>query len=187
MLRIALMLLVSSAALQETTTLVLGHAERDLTGDGKPEILRVVGVGATIDDLGVTFTIESGGRTIYRSDMARMRRTVGYDGRRQVLSPQQHRARIKEYGAFFFDTKKFQTPAEFVDSLGRMSRSAVADIPRVIERDRDASDAVAGSVIWQEIASAPVTIFSFSPGGDRIDAIGWNARAGRFYSLVECC
>ena len=187
MLRIALVLIVSSAALQENTTVVLGHAERDLTGDGRPEILRVVGVGATMDDLGVTFTIESGGRPIYRYDMGRMSRTVRYDGSRQVLSPRQHRDRIKEFGAFFFDKKKFEPPAEFVKSLRRMSRLAVAEIPRVIERDRDVSDSVAGSVIWQEIYSDPVTIFSFSPGGDRIEAIGWNARAGRFYRLLECC
>ena len=187
MRRIALLLIVSSAALQENTTVALGHAERDLTGDGKPEILRVVGVGATIDDLGVTFTIESGGRTIYRYDMGRMRRTVDYDGSRQARSPQQHRDRIEEFGAFFFDERKFEPPAAFVESLRRMSRSAVAEIPQVIERDRDGSDPVVGSMIWQEIQNAPVTIFSFSPGGDRIEAIGWNARAGRFYRLLECC
>jgi hypothetical protein len=181
------MLIVSSAALQDNTTVVLGHAERDLTGDGQPEILRVVGVGPTMDDLGVTFTIESGGRTIFRSDMGRMRRTVGYDASRQVLSPQQHRDRIEAFGAWFFDTKKFEPPAAFVESLRRMSRLAVAEIPRVIERDRDVSDPVAGSVIWQEIYSAPVTIFWFSPGGDRVEAIGWNARAQRFYRLLECC
>ena len=186
MLRIALLLIVS-AALQDNTTVVLGHTERDLTGDGKPEILRVVGVGQTMDDLGVTFTIESGGRTIYRSDMGRLRRTAGYDGNRQGLSPQQHRERLRDFEAFFFEAKKFESPAEFVKSLGRMSRLAVAEIPHVIERDRDVSDSVAGSVIWQEISSAPVTIFSFSPGGDRVEAIGWNARARRFYRLVECC
>jgi len=32
-----------------------------------------------------------------------------------------------------------------------------------------------------------VTIFTFSPGGDAIVAIGWSARAGRFYRLLECC
>jgi len=181
------MLIVLNAALQQNTTVVLGHAERDLTGDGKPEILRVVGVGPTIDDLSVTFTIESRGRTIYRFDMGRMTRTVGYGTSRQVLSPQQHRDRIKQFGAVFFDKRKFEPPAEFIKSLRRMSESAVGEIPYVIERDRDVSDAVAGSVIWQEIQSAPVTIFWFSPGGDRIEAIGWNARAGRFYPLLECC
>ena len=187
MLTVTWLLLVSSGVLQADTTVVLGHAERDLTGDGKPEMLRLVGVGPTVDDLGVTFTIESGGRTVYRSDMGRMTRTAGYDASRQMLSPQQHRDRIEAFGPSFFDAKKFEPPAEFVRSLRRMSRSAVAEIPEVIERDRVDSDSVAGSVIWQEIQSAPVTIFWFSPGGDRIEAIGWNARAGRFYRLLECC
>jgi hypothetical protein len=30
-------------------------------------------------------------------------------------------------------------------------------------------------------------IFTFSPGGDELVAIGWSARAGRFYRLLECC
>jgi hypothetical protein len=37
--------------------LVLGLVERDLTGDGKPETLRVVGVGPPVDNLDATFTI----------------------------------------------------------------------------------------------------------------------------------
>jgi hypothetical protein len=49
------------------------------------------------------------------------------------------------------------------------------------------SDQVPGTVIWDEIQQAAVTIFRFSPGGDTIEAIGWNARAGRFYPLLSCC
>jgi hypothetical protein len=116
-LRIALMLIVSNTALQANTTVVLGHAERDLTGDGKPEVLRVVGVGPTIDDLRVTFTIESDGRAIYRFDMGRMTRTAGSDTS-QVLSRQQYRDRIKQYGAIFFDKRKFEPPADFINSAG---------------------------------------------------------------------
>ncbi len=63
----------------------------------------------------------------------------------------------------------------------------MAEIPDVIARDRQAADTRDGSVIWQEIRKAPVTIFTFSPGGDAIEAIGWSARAGRFYRLLDCC
>lgn len=41
------------------------------------------------------------------------------------------------------------------------------------------------SVMLQSDAS--LTIFTFSPGGDRIEAIAWSAQAGRFYRLLECC
>jgi hypothetical protein len=187
MLTLATLLMASTVALQADTTVVLGYAERDLTGDGKPEILRVVGVGPTIYDLGVTFTIESAGRTIYRFDMGRMTRTVGFDAGHRVISEEQHRARIKEFGPWFFGKEKFLRPQEFVEFLRDHARESVAAIPDAIERDRQASDTVPGSVIWDEIQNAPVTIFTFSPGGDSIEAIGWSARAGRFYRLLSCC
>ena len=187
MLTLAALFMVSTLALQADMTVVLGHAERDLTGDGKPEILRVVGVGTTIDDLGVTFTIESAGQTIYRYDMGRMTRTVGFDGGRHVISPEQHRARLKEFGSWFFGKEKFLRPQEFVEFLSTSARGHIADIPDVIASDQHSSEAVSASVIWEEIQKSPVTIFTFSPGGDRIEAIAWNARAGRFYRLFECC
>lgn len=66
MLTIAWLLIAWTVWLQPDTTVVLGLVERDLTGDGEPETLRVVGVGATIDNLDASFTIESAGKTIYR-------------------------------------------------------------------------------------------------------------------------
>ena len=187
MATIASFLIALTTALQANTTVVLGLAERDLTGDGKPEILRVVGVGPTLDMLDTTFTIESAGRTVYRLKLAPLTRTVGFDAGRKAISAEQHRARLNEFGRWFFAEEKFQRPAEFVDRLQVEARGRVAEIPDVIARDRQAADTRDGSVIWQEIRKAPVTIFTFSPGGDAIEAIGWNAHAGRFYRLLDCC
>ena len=175
-----------AALLQADPSVVLGLVERDLTGDGKPEILRLVGVGP-IDNLAVTFTIEAAGKTIYRFDMAPLTRTVGFDAGRQVISAEAHRARIKEFGPWFFAEEKFQRPDEFVAWLGGAARLRLAEIPEVIARDRQVSDTVDVSVIWQEIQKAPVTIFTFSPGGDALVSIGWHVRTGRFYRLLECC
>ncbi len=186
MATIASFLIALTTALQANTTVVLGLAERDLTGDGKPEILRVVGVGPTLDMLDTTFTIESAGRTVYRFKLAPLTRT-SFDAGRREISAEQHRARLSEFGQWFFAEGKFQGPAEFVDRLHVEARLRVAEIPDVIARDRQAADTRDGSVIWQEIRKAPVTIFTFSPGGDAIEAIGWSARAGRFYRLLDCC
>jgi hypothetical protein len=93
MLTLAALVMAVPLALQADTTVVLGHAERDLTGDGKTEILRVVGVGPTIYDFGVSFTIEAAGQTIYWYDMGRMTRTVGFDAGQHVISEAQHRSR----------------------------------------------------------------------------------------------
>ena len=104
-----------------------------------------------------------------------------------MISAEQHRARLQGFGRWFFADEKFQRPAEFVDGLRRMAPLKVREIPDVIARDRQASDTRSGSEIWEEILKSPVTIFTFSPGGDAIEAIGWSARAGRFYRLLECC
>ena len=127
MLPFAMVLIAFMSALQADTTVVLGHVERDSTGDGKPEILRVVGVGPTIYDLGVTFTIESAGKSIYKYDMGRMTRTVGFDAGRDVISEEQHRTRIKEFGSWFFLEKHFMQPQEYVEFLiGRLPTLGLA-------------------------------------------------------------
>ena len=185
MLPIATFLMALTSALQANTTVLLGHAERDVTGDGKPEILRVVGVGPSIYDLGVTFTIESAGTTIFRYDLGRMTRTVGYDAGRHVISEEQHRARIKEFQQSFFDEKKFMRPQEYLDFLRDHAREHIAEIPNLI--GRQASDTLTGSVIWESMLNSPITIFTFSPGGDSIKAIGWHDPTGRFYELLSCC
>jgi hypothetical protein len=187
LLTIAWLMIASAVSLQPDTTVVLGLVERDLTGDGAPETLRVVGVGPTIDNLDATFTIESAGKTVYRFKLEPLTRTVGFDAGRQVLSAEQHRTRLTEFRQWFFAEEKFQRPSEFVDSLRVMARLRVPEIPDVIARDTQPSDTRDGDAIWEEILNSPVTIFTFSPGGDVLVAIGWSARAGRFYRLLACC
>ena len=187
MLTIAWLLIASTVSLQPDTTVVLGLMERDVTGDGEPETLRVVGVGPTIDNLDATFTIDSAGKIIYRFTLEPLTRAVGFDRGRQVLSAEQHRVRLAEFQQWFLAEDKFQRPAEFVDSLRVMARLRVADVPDVIARDRQPSDTRNGGEIWEEILKSPATVFTFSPGADVVVAIGWSARAGRFYRLLECC
>jgi hypothetical protein len=40
---------------------------------------------------------------------------------------------------------------------------------------------------WAEIRSSGVTVFRYSPGGDRLEAIAWSVRDQRFYRLLDCC
>ena len=83
----------SMVVLQADTVVVIGMTQRDLTGDGQPEILRLVGVGPSVDSLDVTLSIESAGRTVYRAQLAPITRTVGFDRSRRKLSRAQHRER----------------------------------------------------------------------------------------------
>lgn len=184
---LAIWLIALSVSLQSDVSQVLGVVVRDLTGDGRPETLRVVGVGRTIDNLDATLTIESAGRPVFRFTLAPLTRTIGYDAGRRTVSVDEHQVRLKEFGQQFFATEKFQRPTQFVEGLRAMAPGRVAEIPDVIRRGRAPDETREASTIWEEILKSPVTIFTFSPGGDRIEAIGWSAQAGRFYRLLECC
>ena len=183
----AWLLIAMTVAFQSDTTIVLGLTERDLTGDGSAETLLVIGVGRTIDDLNADFTIESAGTTVYRFKLQPLTRTVGFDAGRRVIPAEEHRVRLNEFGRWFFAQEKFQQPAEFVDSLRASAPGRLAEIPDVIARHRQDSDPRSGGAIWDEILKSPTTIFTFSPGGDAIAAIGWSTVAGRFYPILECC
>src|ERR1700704_687840 len=104
----------SIVVLQADTTVVIGMTERDLTGDGQPEMLRLVGVGRSADSLDVTLSIESAGRTVYRVRLAPITRTVGFDRGRRMLSRIQYREHLAEFGKWFFAAAKFKRPQEFV-------------------------------------------------------------------------
>jgi hypothetical protein len=170
--------------LQPDASILLGSVERDLTGDGRPELLRVTGVRSKDDRTDATLSIESDGQTLYEFKLAPLTRTVGFDAGRRVISAKEYEARLRDFGRWFFAAEKFEAPSAFI---ARRLPATLAEIPEVIERDRSTSDARSGPEIWDEILRSPVTIFSFSPGGDRFEAIAWSVSAGRFYRLVDCC
>jgi hypothetical protein len=204
-----------SITLPSTDTVVtLGIVERDLTGDGIAEVLRLTGTGATIDSLDVTFTISSSGSTLY-VDMWSITRTVGFCRGRRVLSDAQHRARLRDFGGWFFEESKFMTPDQFLEKLRVQGRRHIAEIPNVMARNRryqevvdsliaaglDARQArdkarfgfeLYGSVsraaaAWDAIRAAPVTVFQYSVGGDNVTAIVWSPTERRFYDIWDCC
>ena len=194
----------STPILKEGDTVVtLGMVERDLTGDGRPEVLRLTGVGQPSDSLDVTLVIESSGDTLFQTRLLPLTRRVGFDAGRRTLSPAEYRTRLDQYGAWFFGNDKFERPVEFVEQSH--IRPRVAGIPYVIARDRrrqlidslraagrpaseagpnDSADAVDA---WERIQNSGATVFTYSPGGDTVYGIVWSARDRRFYRLWECC
>jgi hypothetical protein len=128
--------LASIMAVQADTVVILGMVERDVTGDGRPEVLRLVGVGENVDNLDVTFSIESSGRIVFQTPLSPMSKTVGFGAGRRELSSSEHRARLKEFGDWFFGDAKFKRPDEFVAEWRRQAPAHVPRIPEVIDRDR---------------------------------------------------
>jgi len=208
--------LALSVAAQSDTVLNLGVVHRDLTGDGVLEILRLTASGVSIDSLNVTFVIESDGDTLFQTALSPLTRTISYEalGRRE-LSVSEHRSRIGSFAEWFFGDTKFASPEGFIEELRSIARLRVAEIPAAIARDRRrqfvidslmaagqphsqaerrarrlagaAIDTAGAAAIWNEIQTAGVTVFTYSPGGDGLYAIAWSARDQRFYRLLECC
>jgi hypothetical protein len=179
--------IASAAFVQGDTTIVLGTAERDLTGDGKPEILTLVGLGRTADSLVVTLSIASVDGTLYRAHIALPSRSK-FDKELRASLRMSYHAWLEDVGQSFFADVKFKQPSAYLESLRKSAPLHIDDIPAVIARDRGTpADSARGLAIWTEMVKAGVTIFQFSPGGDTIIAIGWSATDRRFYRLLECC
>jgi hypothetical protein len=172
------------------TVFILGTVERDLTGDGRAEVLRLVAAGKSVDSLDVTFSVISDGAILYSEHMVLLTRSWGYDAGRRTVSRARHRARLAEFAGWFFGDRKFMSPDGFVAELGDGAGRHIQLIPEVIDRDRaegTPSDMARAVSTWQEIQQSNVTIFTYSPGGDRVRAIAWSERDQRFYQLWECC
>ncbi len=182
---LAVILAVGTAA--PDTTVDLGTVRRDLTGDGVPEVLRLAGSGRTLDSLSVVFSIESGGQVVFADTfpLTRVVREPGIPGR---MSDAQYRAHLAQFGRSFFDAGKFTTPAQFLAELRESGSAHIAEIPELIGSERRRpNDTASGETVWKEIQRAGVTIFEYSPGGDRVTAIVWSARDRTFYRILECC
>ncbi len=175
-----------TAPLRADTTVPLGSAVRDLTGDTIPEILSLTGHGKTVDSLEVTFAITSSGRTVYEKKWS-ITRAIGFDAGRRILSPTEHRRRLRELGGWFFAEAKFMTPEEFVARLRKSGPRHVDLIPDVIARDLGPGNGSRAPLLWDEMRTAGITVFEFSTGGDAVTTIGWSRTDQRFYRLLECC
>lgn len=166
------------------TTVTFGVVTRELTGDTIPEVLTLVGTGRTLETLQVTFTIASGGQSL-RSQSWRLT-PASFDTQRRI-SAAEYRTRLNEYGGWFFSETKFMSPRGFLSWLQASFRRGIPLIPVAIARDLASSDTARARRIWDHMQGAAITVFQFSPGGDRIQVIGWSATERRFYDLVECC
>jgi len=171
--------LLSSLPLSDTTV-TFGVVRRDLTGDGIPETLSLVGTGPSLTDLRVTFTIQSAGKTLFSNSWPFTRPVDGPPRAAPALE-----TRIREYGSWFFDDSKFMAPAVFVSGLEESAPLHIDLISSIIAKD--VGDSGRARTIWQQMRAAPIIIFQFSSGGDEITAIGWSSTDKQFYHLLECC
>jgi hypothetical protein len=166
------------------TTVTFGVVERDLTGDGIPEVLTLSGTGETMDSLEVKFTVDVSGRTVYSRTWPLTR--ASFDPRRRI-SDTELQARLDDYGGWFFAESKFISSTQFVDWLEDSFRLHIPRIPLVIGRGMTPNDSVRGRRAWEGMQAAGVTLFQFSPGGNAIEVIGWSPTEERFFDLLECC
>jgi hypothetical protein len=136
------------------------------------------------------------------------------DTDRRALTSEAH-PHLNEFAAWFFSDSKFMTPDQFVVGVRSWGAGFEPGIPQAIARDHrlqliidslsdmghtraeaetrarslpgTSVDVASGITRWEAIQASDVTVFVFSPGGDRVQAVAWSARDRRFYQLVECC
>ena len=177
--------LMSSTHAARDTTVVLGRVERDLTGDGRPEVLSLIGVGRTIDSLTLTFSIEQPGRTLYRAAVKIPdRRTFEKEIRESLRM--EYAEWLRDVGVSFFTNAHFKSPTDFVTTMRESLPEHIQEIPFVIAHDGGFPQDSARAV-WSEIQKARLTVFEFSRGGDDATAIVWSPTNHRFYHLLSCC
>ena len=177
----------AAAALRVDAPIVLGTAERDLTGDGTPVSLRLVAAGPSVDSLNVTFTVEKAGRVIYRASV-RLEGRTEYERTLRRRLGMEYRDWLKSVGTSFFADVKFKKPGALLAWMRESMPLHIAEIPGLIAQQRGAvADSITGADIWNEIERSQVTLFEFSTGGDAVTSIGWSKRDGRFYRLYDCC
>jgi hypothetical protein len=176
-----------SAFATSDTTIVLGSATRDLTGDHTPDTLTLRGVGPSADSLNLRLTIKSGTRIIFDVQLHPISR-MHYEREIRPYLRLTYEEWLKDLGQSFFSDRKFLTPAAFVTQMKASAPGHVPLIPQVIARAGGfEADTARAMTIWSEIQRSDVVIFEYSPGGDVITAIAWSKRDRRFYDLIQCC
>jgi hypothetical protein len=79
------------------------------------------------------------------------------------------------------------SPTRFLSWLQASARLHIPLIPDVIAGNMTPQDSARAQSVWEQMQAAPITLFSFSPGGDRVMVVGWSAADQRFYNLLDCC
>ena len=168
------------------TSLVLGVLSVDLTGDGIPEVMELLGEGPSVEELRVTLLIRSEGTVLYRTPLAPLTPTVGFGARRHRLSAPEYERYLSEFGEVFFSEDKVLPPSGFLNKWQKSARLSTSEIVSVIARDIG-GPVEAGAQLWTELQTRGALVFEYSPGGDRVVAIAWSESAGTFVNLVDCC
>ena len=158
------------------TVVAFAQVTRDLTGDGRPEVLKLVGRGPSIYELQPTLTIEEDGRLIFTDDFLPITRRIGFDGATRIRTDAEHRQFLQDFGNWVFESSKFSPPSEFRRQLRSSYAHDPPDFPPLVDR-----------TTWAEIASSNAVVFSYSRGGDNAESIVWVESRKKFVRLVHCC
>jgi hypothetical protein len=108
------------------------------------------------------------------------------------MTPEQFVVEVRSWGARFEPSIPEAIARDhrlqlIVDSLSDMGHTRAEAETRARSLLGMSVDVATGITRWEAIQASAVTVFVFSPGGDRVQAVAWSARDHRFYQLVECC
>jgi hypothetical protein len=182
------------------TALVLGSREIDMTGDGRPETLVLLGIGPSLDSLDLTFQIIADDRIVFAAAMRPLTRRIVADGQPRFRTPSEQLDYVAEYGRSFFADSRFVPAPRFLESYNRGTNPPSRRIPDVIARHRvayranplggldlgPAADTTGAGSVLQEILAGGRPVFRISIGYDNTTEIAWSRLDQRFYRLIAC-
>lgn len=135
----------------------------DLTGDGKPEVLRLEGhVPKNIDDTRLIFTIKSGKKTLFEDSWL----AKGYFDTIDHLSDPMKLLRLRRIVTIFFANENFEV-VDSNDFRDMMKRVDVAEIQP-------------GSAYARELFQEPRMMYSVFHSRDYWYGLIWDAKKNRF-------
>lgn len=135
----------------------------DLTGDGKPETLRLEGiVPQNIDDTRLHFTIKDGKKTLFEDSWL----AKGYFDTTDHLTPERKLYLLRKIITIFFANENF----EIVDT------SDFTDMMKHV----DVAEIVPGSAYSRELFTEPCAMYSVFHGRDYWYGLVWDQKKNKF-------
>lgn len=183
--------------------------QRDMTGDGIPEVLQLTARGTRIDSLNVRFEIASRDRVLFEAEW-NTRGHFNWD--RRTHSDAEVRLGTEAALESFFESRRFTEIGDFQSPMREPEDVPLAVINRqqryasildsLVIQGEDSPEARQAAIqgryappyesprskaTWQAMLDRRVLVFAFSPGGDSVQTIAWSPLDQRFYELMECC
>ena len=162
---------------------------RDLTGDGRPESLRLMAYGQRPESLRVTLSISSVDHAVLYTISWPSAGYFAHEGPIDSISHSRLAAQVREELSGFFSDDAFGTvgvvdSGDAVETIGH--QVCVKFSNDAFIADSACPDTLARP-LWKEMRRLRTVTFSFGSGGEVSRTIAWSVPMRRFLEVFACC